>query len=58
MAETNKPRNSSEISAQARKDQLSEIMRDAVSSVLERPDVRRGPYVIDNNDIRAAAASR
>ncbi|MBZ9867738.1 hypothetical protein LB515_20390 [Mesorhizobium sp. CA15] len=57
MAETNNRRNSSEISAQARKDQLSEIMRDAVNSVLERPDVRRGPYVIDNNDIKTAVAS-
>lgn len=58
MAQTNSRTNSSEISAQSRKDQLSEIMRDAVSSVLERPDSRRGPYVIDNNDIKSGATIR
>lgn len=58
MVETNNRRNSSEISAQSRKDQLSEIMRDAVSSVLERHDSRRGPYVIDDNDIKDAPVIR
>lgn len=57
MVETNS-RTSSEISAQSRKDQLSEIMRDAVNSVLERPDSRRGPYVIDNNDIKSVPVIR
>lgn len=58
MAETNSRGNSSEISAQSRKDQLSEIMRDAVNSVLKRPDTRRGPYVIDNKDLKSAQGAR
>jgi hypothetical protein len=58
MADTNNSRNSSELSAQSRKDQLSEIMRDAVNSVLERPDSRRGPYIIDDKDLKSSPVVR
>lgn len=37
---------------QIRQSQLREIMEDAVESVLERPDTRRGPFVIADSDLR------
>lgn len=39
--------------SQQRQCQLREIMTDAVKSVLERPDSRRGPYVIADSDLRS-----
>lgn len=42
---------------QVRKDQLFDIMRDAVERVLERPDSRRGPYVLDDAVLRKSVAS-
>ncbi|TKT69072.1 hypothetical protein [Aquamicrobium sp. LC103] len=37
---------------QERKNQLLEIMVDAAKSVLERPESRRGPYVIADSDLK------
>ena len=34
-----------------RKNQLREIMCDAVKSVRDRPDTRRGPYLISDSDL-------
>ena len=45
------------VTGQVRKDQLFDIMRDAVQSVLERPDARRGPYVLDDASLRKSVAS-
>lgn len=42
--------------SQIRQSQLREIMEDAVESVLERPDTRRGPYVIADSDLRFPSA--
>ena len=38
--------------SQVRQHQLLEIMADAVNGVLQRPDSRRGPYVISDSDLR------
>jgi hypothetical protein len=38
--------------SEQRQRQLLEIMVDAAKSVLERPNTRRGPYVIDDSDLR------
>jgi hypothetical protein len=43
--------------AAMRKSQLVEIMRDAVAGVLERPISRRGPYVIDDCDLKQSMAA-
>jgi hypothetical protein len=40
------------VSSQTRGDQLWAIMTDAVQNVLDRPGSLRGPYVIDDNDLR------
>lgn len=42
---------------QVRKDQLYDIMKDAVQRVLERPDSRRGPYIFDDASLRKSVAS-
>lgn len=39
-----------------RKEQLREIMSDAVKHVLERPESRRGPYVINDSDLKRVSA--
>lgn len=38
--------------SEQRQRQLLEIMVDAAKSVLERPDTRRGPYVINDSVLR------
>lgn len=45
--------------AATRQLELMKIMQDAVQHVLERPDTRRGPYILSDSDlesIRNAAA--
>lgn len=42
--------------AKLRKDQLLEIMQDAVVHVLERHIDRRGPYVIHDSDLRPSVS--
>ena len=41
-----------ELASHSRQMQLTAIMEDAVEHVLERDDNRRGPYVIDDQDLR------
>lgn len=41
-----------ELASHSRQMQLTAIMKDAVEHVLERDDNRRGPYVIDDQDLR------
>ena len=38
---------------QARQSQLREIFEDAAENVLERPNSRRGPYVIADSELRS-----
>ncbi|OAP35837.1 hypothetical protein AU381_16780 [Sinorhizobium glycinis] len=40
------------VSGQSRGDRLWTIMTDAAQNVLDRPETRRGPYVIRDNDLR------
>lgn len=40
------------MSGQSRGDRLWAIMIDAAQNVLDRPETRRGPYVINDNDLR------
>jgi hypothetical protein len=40
------------VSNQTRGDRLWAIMTDAAQNVLDRPETRRGPYVISDNDLR------
>lgn len=42
---------------QIRQSQLQEIMKDAVESVLDRHDTRRGPFVIEDSDLRSSSIS-
>lgn len=40
------------VSSTTRGQQLWSIMTDAAKNVLERPGSQRGPYVINDNDLR------
>lgn len=40
------------VSSQTRREQLWSIMEDAAENVLQRPQSRRGPYVIPDNDLK------
>ena len=39
--------------APARQSELMQIMRDAVQHVLDRPDTRRGPYILSDTDLQS-----
>ncbi|MDE3799568.1 hypothetical protein I7G59_19890 [Sinorhizobium meliloti] len=40
------------VSSQTRREQLWSIMEDAAENVLQRPESRRGPYLIQDNDLK------
>ena len=39
-------------------DDLRRIVREAIDHVLERPDGRRGPYRIDNEQLKSGRVAR
>lgn len=40
------------VASETRREQLWSIMEDAAENVLQRPETRRGPYVIRDSDLR------
>ena len=48
----------SNVSSMSRQSQLLEIMRDAATHVLQRDALRRGPYIIDDKDLKPSQDDR